>query len=350
MDYPHIPLHIPQEELVEFFTLAQEERYILPEKKDDKNMLGFAVLLKTFQFLGYPPRRKEDIPNFVVSWIAKQIDLEASLFSKYLWKEKLWDIHLSAIRNFTGFRPFSESDSKEITEWLIHPGKSYSSRQKMYFAVFERFRDQKIELPMEKELQRLVNSTWQKWFESTCNNIANKLSQETIKNMEQCLNVPSSQDGSYEWLKSPPGKFGMKGIKREIKKRLFIDALGLNISDHFKSVPPNIIKTLRDRAYPEVAYQMKRHPEHIRYALLAALLYYRRMEVTDNIVNIFLHLIRVIDKKLIIRWNNSLSKTFRRSMGSERSFTRWQRLLFKSQQVVFKTYCFQLLARIFCKN
>ena len=70
MEYPHIPLHISKEELFEHFTLTKDERYHLPQIwRKGKNILGFAVLLKTFSFLGFPPRKKEDIPAEIVSWI-----------------------------------------------------------------------------------------------------------------------------------------------------------------------------------------------------------------------------------------------------------------------------------------
>jgi len=70
MEYPHIPLHISKEELFEHFTLTQDERYHLPQIwRKGKNILGFAVLLKTFSFLGFPPRKK-------VSYIGKPLPVE----------------------------------------------------------------------------------------------------------------------------------------------------------------------------------------------------------------------------------------------------------------------------------
>lgn len=39
------------------------------------------------------------------------------------------------------------------------------------------------------------------------------------------------------------------------------------------------------------------HPPDVRYSLMAALLYYRRMEVTDAIIGVFLQLARRVEKK-----------------------------------------------------
>ena len=75
MDYPHISLHTSQEELIEHFTLTPDERYLLQHRRKEKNILGFAVLLKTFLYLGFPARRKEDVPVPVISWLSRQLNV-----------------------------------------------------------------------------------------------------------------------------------------------------------------------------------------------------------------------------------------------------------------------------------
>jgi len=79
MEYPHIPQHFSKEELFEHFTLSQVDRYNLPLWRKEKNILGFAVLLKSYLLLGYPPRRKKDVPASVVSFIGQQLDVHPSV-------------------------------------------------------------------------------------------------------------------------------------------------------------------------------------------------------------------------------------------------------------------------------
>ena len=66
---------------------------------------------------------------------------------------------------------------------------------------------------------------------------------------------------------------------------------------HLTGFPKDVLKLLKERAAPEGAYQMKRHRPEQRYALMAVLLHFRRMELIDNIIDIFLNLIRRIQKK-----------------------------------------------------
>ena len=86
MDYPHIIPHLSKEDLVEHFTMTQDERYYMPQWRKEKNILGFAVLLKTFSFLGFPPREKEEIPLAIVSWLSQQLNVDPSEYSRYRWK------------------------------------------------------------------------------------------------------------------------------------------------------------------------------------------------------------------------------------------------------------------------
>lgn len=298
MDYPHISLHTSREEFIDHFTLTQDERYFLSQTwRKEKNFLGLAVFLKSFKFLGFPPRMKEDIPIPIVEWLSQQLNIAIVEYEKYSWKSRLWDIHLSAIRDFTGFRPGNEDDFQELIQWLIGEARNHPTRSKMFSSAVQRCRHIRMELPVEKELQRFVNSAWQQYLDITCQKISGRLGPEIREKMDKCLDFDPKDKERYEWIQVNPRKFGMKTLLGEIRRLQFINEIGINIDLHLSDVPDEVLKLLRERAAPEGAYQMKRHPSDIKYALLAALLHSRQMELTDNIIDIFLQLIRRIEKK-----------------------------------------------------
>ena len=59
MEYPRFKLHFLEDDLIEHFSLTSDERYLLSQCRNYTNRLGFSVLLKSFQFLGYPPLQKK---------------------------------------------------------------------------------------------------------------------------------------------------------------------------------------------------------------------------------------------------------------------------------------------------
>jgi Domain of unknown function (DUF4158) len=61
------------EELIRHFTLSAKELDLIGESKTDHNLLGFAVLLKYFQYEGCFPSQKHDIPSIVIAHLAQQL-------------------------------------------------------------------------------------------------------------------------------------------------------------------------------------------------------------------------------------------------------------------------------------
>lgn len=115
--------------------------------------------------------------------------------------------------------------------------------------------------------------------------------------MEQCLTASSSKVTRYDWMKLHPGSLRMKTVLDKVKKLNFINEFDIKTEIHLKDISQVMVELLRDRTRPEDASQMKRHNPAVRYALLAVLLHFRRMEVTYTIVKIFMELIHRIDKK-----------------------------------------------------
>ena len=212
------------------------------------------------------------MPDTIVSWLSQQLNVDHLEYERSRWKSSLWDIHLASIRSFTGFRPCNEGDNQGIVQWLVNEARSYPSRSMMFSAAIQRYRQLRIELPVEKKLQRLVNSAWQQYLSITCRNISERFAPEIREKMDQCLNPGANDKDRYEWLKAHPGKFGVKSLLGEINRLQFVNEFEVKAALHLKDIPDEVLKLLRERADPELAYHMRRHPPNFRYALLAALL------------------------------------------------------------------------------
>lgn len=240
MDCPHIPQNIGNEALFEHFNLTQDERYSLPRWRKDQNILGYVVLFKAYSFLGFPPRKRADVPQAVVSWISQQLDVDPSEYQAYRWKSLLWDIHLAAIRDHTGFRPGNEKDFKKLGRWLIEKASNHPTRSKMYAAAVHRCRSLKIELPSEKELQRLVRSSWRQYLSKTCKTISDHLESSIREKMNRCLDADPQGKRRYNWMKGKPGKMGLKTLNREIRRLRFFNEFKIQADTHLADVPKEV--------------------------------------------------------------------------------------------------------------
>lgn len=106
------------EELKDFFTINTSESNIINKFKPSKNKLGFAIQLKSFQYLGYAVKDSKTIPEDVVKHIAEQLSIEASLFKDYDFEKRTGLRHLNLIRESLGFRSYIKSDYLDLSNWF----------------------------------------------------------------------------------------------------------------------------------------------------------------------------------------------------------------------------------------
>ena len=78
------PVAVDLDELVEFWTLLDEDRAVLVGKRDAP-ALGFALLLKFYSRHGRFPRGRSDLPDAVVTFVAGQVAVPASDLGFYEW-------------------------------------------------------------------------------------------------------------------------------------------------------------------------------------------------------------------------------------------------------------------------
>ena len=273
--------------------MTSSDLALIASLKSAQNRLGFAILLKSYALLNYPPRSKSEVPGAVVEWMAGQLDLPAESFGRYRWKGRVWKYHLALIRRHVSNRAFKEKDHRSLVEWLIARGNELFTRKRMLAAAVDYCRIQRLELPVESELRRLANSARRRFFAALFQAVFTKVEDGLRERMDALL----SGDGSYDRLKQAAGRIGLKTLLSEIEKLQSIRVFGVRQEKHFAGVNPRIVQHLRNRARAEDAHQMQRHKPAVRYALLAALLHHRGMEVTDGVVQTFLELVRKIDKK-----------------------------------------------------
>ena len=70
------------DELSQHFTLQPNEIALLTSTTDH-NRLGFAVLLKFFEYVGRFPENASSVPSSIIRHLAKQLDILPQAFEQY---------------------------------------------------------------------------------------------------------------------------------------------------------------------------------------------------------------------------------------------------------------------------
>lgn len=154
-----------------------------------------------------------------------------------------------------------------------------------------------MELPAEGELQRVVNSALNGFFQDIQRRISDALATDIQTRIDSLLVVPdASAVSGFEELKADPGKPGVDNLQIEVQKLTNIRATGV-CAEPFAGIPWKSLQILKRRASNETASEMRDHPAIIRYALMACFLYVRATEVTDDVTRMAINLIHRIDTR-----------------------------------------------------
>ncbi len=313
------------EDLIDNFIMMPNELTLVGNKTAETR-LGFAVLLKFFQFEARFPTTKNEIPKVVIDYIAKQVQVTGNLFQSYDMNSRTYYNHKSQIRNFFSFRESNIEDANIVTEWL--------SQQVIYFEAdmdtliqeaYNKFRELHVEPPTPERMERITKSAIYIYENQFFQETFNKLSKETIIKMDSLLNNLTSYDESgiddttkdtlsFSELRSDPGRIGLDSIFKEVTKLKTIQLLELP-QDLFKTIPQRVLKKYRLRAVSEKLRELRRHPETMRYTIIAAFFWLRCREITDNLIELLIQIIHRIGTRAERKVEKELINDFRRVNG-----------------------------------
>jgi hypothetical protein len=220
------------------------------------------------------------------------------------------------IRQPTGFRFPTGQDKHALETWLHTQGAPTApTEDDLRECAYARCRDLGLELPAERELQRLVRTALHGFFHDLYARVTAELPAETLARLDHLLVIESEAAQSvFDQLKSEPSAPGVKNLQHELTKLQTLRGLGVP-AGAFAGVPEKVLQLLKRRATNERAGEMRAHPPVIRHALLACFVHVRTMEVTDDAVRMTLEVIRRIDTQTEKHLEKTLLQDIKRVTG-----------------------------------
>ena len=312
-----------EEELLEKWTVAPEERLLIASKSG-AHSLGFALLLKFMEAEGRFPRDPYEIPAAVIVYVARQLEVPPDSWSAYDWKGRTIKYHRAAIRGALGFRESTGADAETIMQWAAeHVFPHERDLDRITASVLDRYRQLRLEPPARDHLDRLVRSAVAGYEERLCSAIVAKLqplcqkalddllrSGDNTAEVEQQVRVPL-----YD-LRSEPGKASLETLKEELAKLELLQSMGLP-SELVRELPPRLLRDWRQQVAVEELFELRRHPDTTRLALLTAYCLVRQQELTDTLVDILLDMVHRIGSRAEERVEKKLKTDVRRVNGKQ---------------------------------
>jgi TnpA family transposase len=296
-----------ERELSESWTLTDSEKKLL-QQRAKRNRLGFAILLKFFQLEGRFPTFYKEVPKAPIDFLADQIDASTDLWFDYPLKSRTGKRDRQELRAYLGFRPATAEDSQPIQQWLLNEIVPRDQEPRhLKAAVLDWCRDHHIEPPTNERIDRLIGAMIHRFENQLFADIHSKLSVRNQQQLDTLLTETTPDGGdtdvdpdadipSFSRLKRDPGRIGLKSILKEIAKLKRIEDVQLP-DDLFADVPPQTLERLRLRVTTESLQDLQRHPDPIRYTLLAAFCWQRRKALIDGLLELLIQIVHRVSVK-----------------------------------------------------
>lgn len=222
-----------------------------------------------------------------------------------------------------GFRESTSEDMGQIKLWLqtnILPQEMQMDRVREH--VLHHLRQQQLIPPTHYQLERNIKSAIRQYEEHISHTIFMQLSEHSKTQLDAFIRTCSHTELleenetilSFRELVSDPGRIGLDSLLQEIAKLRTVRNIQLPY-DLFNGIPPKMIRSYRQRAVSEDIRELRRHPDSIRYTLLAAFFWCRGREITDNLVELIIQIVNRIGARAERKVEKEFLRDFRKVSG-----------------------------------
>jgi TnpA family transposase len=305
------------DELAEHWTLHPGEVDLLANKHG-ATRLGFALLLKYFQYEGQFPPHKSDIPTAAIVFLARQLALPPELHAQYRWAGRTITFHRTQIRQALGFREATVQDAEALAAWLAREVLPHEHRpEHLHAAVLARCRACHLEPPAPSRVNRLVRSALRTYEERLYRNVLARIGPDGLARIDALLAPDSTQEQeepTLHDLKADPGHLRLDNLFAQIIRLRQVRELALP-DDLFAGIAPKVVHLYRQRAAAEPPSELRAHPDTVRATLIAALCVERRREITDGLIDLLIAMVHKIGATAERRVEREFLADFKRVTG-----------------------------------
>lgn len=327
------------DDIIENFTLLPAELSFLGNNAPH-NQLGKALLLKFFQCEGRFPEKLADLTEPAIAYVAQQLQVSAEILKQYAWGGRRIKQHRHDIRDLLGFRSATLADQRGLRVWLEEAVLPHEHRPDyLEPLVYQRLRHAHLEPPTRKQITRLITSAIYRHQQSFFNATTAALP-EAVKVKLRHLIFPSETSDpetdldvlehhyALHELKASSGDATVTAIKQVAARLKQLQEIGLP-PDLFHNIPLRFLRQYRQQAAVEaISHLQRRENEPHTYTLLATFCRVRQQEITDQLVDLFIRVLKDIHLRAEQREERTLLTDFIRVNGK-------QQLLFRLAEAMW---------------
>ncbi|MGM0867601.1 MAG: Tn3 family transposase [Bacillota bacterium] len=295
-DFLTIPLTLSNWEVAYRYTLTQNDIEVIRRRRRDHNRLGFAIQICLFRYPGWSLSDIKNIPDKVINYIAKQLQINPSEFKLYSEREQTKHEHMEEIRKHYGFSNFSAHSYRVISHALLPHAIENSNALFLIRMTLEEMRKRKIILPAMTTIERLVWETRRRAEEKVYNSLYKPLSPWQKQQLEKLIDTPSDKSKTkLGWLREIPGQSSPDAFLKVIERLEYVRLL--NLSTEAENIHSNRLLQLARLGARYEPHSFRRFNENKRYAILVAHLFTLSQDLIDQAIEIHDRQIMILQSK-----------------------------------------------------
>jgi hypothetical protein len=240
---------------------------LVENRRGPGNRLGFALQLKHYQLYARFLDGYREVAGDVAEYLVDQLEDDLATLDAYNWGGRSGRRHRREILQFLRVRAFDAEAGTSLREWLINETLPIAPNlSQLEDLIKDWLLHNRVDRPSNYKLDRLIKSARRAHEERLLNGVHAKLDSVAYARLDNLL---AEQDGStaFARLRSDIGPASLESVLKEIDKLSELQALALP-KDLLSGLTPNLIDSYRQRAAREGAWELRRHPQRIRYPLL----------------------------------------------------------------------------------
>jgi hypothetical protein len=190
-------------------------------------------------------------------------------------------------------------------------------------------RGSSIEPPTPDRIDRIVRTATHAYENRFCESIRDRLPPVTRSRLEALLQpvdgeidaeetveLSSAARATINLLRDDPGRASVKSLRQEMAKLDLIRQLELP-PDLFDHTSAQELERYRQRVAVEASFELRRHPEPMRFTWLAAFAYVRGRSITDSLVDLLIETIHHIGARAERKVERELLEDLKRVTGKQ---------------------------------
>ena len=296
--YPRLKSQVREKELTEIYTPTLEELNLASQHtRKGATQLGFLVLLKTFQRLGYFVS-PTNVPQAIVKHIAQSSGLAYYLdvLGNYETSRTRWR-HTNIVRDYLSINHYQTQARRIIVKSMADAARTKNDLADIINVAIEELVHHRYELPVFNTLVRAATRVRGTIDRAFYQQVSQHLNQESCKNLDSLFVIPKSTSKTpWHELKQDPGRPILKNLKALVWRLKWLSEL--NTYQSALSHIPNVkLKHFATEAMSLDAGRMKELEPHKRYTLAAALIATQSARTLDDLASMFIRRMQKIHVK-----------------------------------------------------